>query len=157
MEQKEPYEEFPILPASPFDVTNNAINEYIAKTWRIKAAPKEYTSYCQILDERLDEERAFEGFKLDSRLTACAPDFAGWMLCSMVQYHQERGRSPVNTLISGVVRQGMGIGYHLIDTEYAGLRSEAETVIPSVKEVITSIKIDPEAKARIQAIWNELE
>ncbi|MGV8086514.1 MAG: hypothetical protein ACP5N1_02700 [Candidatus Woesearchaeota archaeon] len=105
------------------------IEKIIKKDASINAVPKDYTTFkaTHSLDDLSNivlEKPKFNGAKLDDSILAVCTDFATTLSIKEIYfYEKEQNRSPLSSLIGAILRQGMTIGYDLVDQKW-GSKSE---------------------------------
>ncbi|MBL8957919.1 MAG: hypothetical protein JNK82_44500 [Myxococcaceae bacterium] len=84
----------------------------------LKAAPSGWATYkktAREYDPPGPEAKTFKGRQLHFSIGSSAGGFGDSMSRATTYYHHLRGRSPLNTLLSSVFRQGMNLGLETLD------------------------------------------
>lgn len=105
--------DLPMVDALPFGDVVEALTRTLAKTAALKAEPKGWAAYKKTAgeyDPPGPEADDFKGKKLHPSLGASIGDFGDSASRASVFYNQVRDRSPLNTLVGAVFRQGMNLG-----------------------------------------------
>ncbi|MBI5066100.1 hypothetical protein HZA97_07730 [Candidatus Woesearchaeota archaeon] len=128
-----------------FEKDSDALRIFLKSYFSISAQPKGYRAYKKsesTLERNLSEHAEFKGVNTHESLVAGHPPFIETLSEPNVFYGDtEQGRTPFDTLICAVLRQGMTLGKNYVENSHEGYAE--------LKKKIDNVRKDPKICAKI--------
>ncbi len=108
-----------------FSTQVDPLRKLIAEQWIVSAAPKGYEQYCKEhgKDDVADRDVVLEftGALLHQTLGANFFDLPEALTCGHVFHKVGEKGNPLHELVGVIYRQGISLGYHVVDQKYGSL------------------------------------
>lgn len=146
IKSKPPLEDLQVVKPLDFGGALEGLTKAMSRA-TLKAEPKGWAAYkktAQEYDEPGPEAKGFKGKPLHSSLGASIGGFGDTTSRASVFYNELRDRSPLNTMLSAVFRQGMNLGVVTLEKplQAAVDRALVEAGMPRVVGGLTGDRFD---------------